>query len=256
MVSVQQAALDKVERLAAHHKLQYDFAVLGGRESANRMAVELAIAQADAHVLQKAQQEPCRSCEHRASSRPDESHWQLQTENNTLRGLLTDSTLEAKHSRYEVARLQEENRRLKTRIRELRTRAAAHSDRRPHKTPEHPKPRHHKRRSRETINVVSPTAKPSLPPYTQADPTVSHGPTPAGQGQGRHEFDALLLADEILRQESNAGEMLRQTSTIAPPILHMACRSERPKGDDTNALTHLLQARRSSAAWTGARYVF
>jgi hypothetical protein len=188
--------LRDVRLSAAHYKLQYNMAAMESQESASRMAVELAMAQREIDVLQQAEAK-----RKRAMAAPEPSYHEsanaanaimmsemnrqnllLQSENEELRDLYEQQKRLTEHREGELASLAEENDRLKTRIRMNRDHIAPileqieqNSPRSVYGTPHQPTPRHR----------------------------VSRVPPPlTNDSRGQNNFEALLLADKMLSQET------------------------------------------------------
>lgn len=192
---------------AAHYKLQYNMAVMESQESASRMAVELAMAQRELDVLQQAEEK------RRAMVAPEQSYHEsanaanaivmsemsrqlqvLQNENEEIRDLYDQQKRLVEHREGELASLIEENDRLKTRIRKNRDHIAPlleqieqSSPRSVFGTPHQPTPR----------NRVS-----------RVPPALSNE-----NSRGQNNFEALLLADKMLSQET-------ATAPSTPTRLH------------------------------------
>jgi hypothetical protein len=180
---------------AAHYKLQYNMAVMESQEAASRMAVELAMAQRELDVLQQAEEKrkvtmmtPEQTYQESASaanaimlSELNRQNQLLQNENEELRDLYDQQKRRTEHREGELASLLEENDRLKTRIRKNRDHIAPlleqieqGSPRSVFGTPHQPTPRHR----------------------------VSRVPTSTQDARGQNNFEALLLADKMLSQET------------------------------------------------------
>ncbi|KAL1610014.1 hypothetical protein SLS60_001679 [Paraconiothyrium brasiliense] len=183
---------------AAHHKLQYNMAVMESQESASRMAVELAMAQREIDVLQKAeekrrnegvkpehtyQESPTVAANAIVMSEMNRQIQLLQNENEELRDLYDQQKRVTEHREGELAGLMEENDRLKSRIRKNRDHIAPYlpyleqmneSPRSTFGTP-HATPRH-------KVNRIS--------------------ALPDENSRGQSNFEALLLADKMLSQET------------------------------------------------------
>lgn len=201
MVSDLSGKLRDVRLSAAHHKLQYNMAVMESQEQASRMAVELAMAQREIDVLQKAEQKrrnPVATPEqiyHEASTAAANTmlisemnrHIQmLQNENAELRELYDQQRRWTEHRQGEIAGLTEEIDRLKTRIRKNRDHIAPYLP------------------YLEQVNV-SPTAfaTPHATPRRKANTInqVSRVNIMPDENRGQSNFEALLLADKMLSQE-------------------------------------------------------
>lgn len=203
MVNELTSALRDVRLSAAHHKLQYNMAVMESQESASRMAVELAMAQREIDVLQQAeekrrsnmmspqqsfQESPTNAANAILMSEMNRHIQVLQSENEELRDLLDQQKRITEHREGELASLTEENDRLKTRIRKNRDHIAPYL---PYleQMNEHGSPRsvfgtpHHHATPRHKVNRVPP-------------------PLSNENSRGQNNFEALLLADKMLSQET------------------------------------------------------
>jgi len=202
MVNDLTVALREVRLSAAHYKLQYNMLVMESQESASRMAVELAMAQREVDVLQQAEEKrrsnvesPVQSFQESPVSQSNvlminELNRQiqlLQNENDELRDAYDQQKRITEHREGEIASLLEENDRLKSRIRKNRDHIAPFlpyleqmseqgSPRSVMGTPYQATPRHRAQRG---------------PPAL-----VSEG------SRGQQPFEALLLADKMLSQET------------------------------------------------------
>ncbi|OAL49738.1 hypothetical protein IQ07DRAFT_588260 [Pyrenochaeta sp. DS3sAY3a] len=196
MVNSLSSAFRDMRLSAAHYKLQYNMAVMESQESASRMAVELAMAQREIDVLQQAEEK------RRSAALPEQSYQEsanaanavimsemnrqlqiLQSDNEELRDLYEQQKRLTEHREGELASLMEENDRLKTRIRKNRDHIAPlleqieqGSPRSVFGTPHQPTPRHRVSR---------------VPP-----------PLATENSRGQNNFEALLLADKMLSQET------------------------------------------------------
>jgi hypothetical protein len=196
MVNSLSNILRDVRLSAAHYKLQYNMATMESQESASRMAVELAMAQREIDVLQQAEekrrlaaaapepsyQESANAANAIIMSEMNRQNQLLQTENEELRDLYEQQKRVTEHREGELASLIEENDRLKTRIRMNRDHIAPlleqmeqNSPRSVYGTPHQPTPRHRVSR---------------VPPPLSSD------------ARGQNNFEALLLADKMLSQET------------------------------------------------------
>ncbi|PSN72066.1 hypothetical protein BS50DRAFT_483937 [Corynespora cassiicola Philippines] len=202
MVHELTSVLKDVRLSAAHYKLQYNMAVMESQESASRMAVELAMAQRELDVLQQAEEKrratmpsPVQSFQETPADTANaimvtelsrQCHI-LQNENDELRDELEHQKRRTEHQKGELSSLMEENDRLKTRIRRNRDHIAPFlpyleqvneqsSPRSLFGTPQQPTPR----------NRVS-----RVPPSLSTE-----------NSRGQHNFEALLLADKMLSQET------------------------------------------------------
>ncbi|KAH9871588.1 hypothetical protein J1614_005843 [Plenodomus biglobosus] len=192
---------------AAHYKLQYNMAVMESQEAASRMAVELAMAQRELDVLQQAEakrrdalatpeqiyQESANAANAILMSEMNRQSQMLQSENEELRDLFEQQKRLTEHREGELASLLEENDRLKTRIRMNRDHIAPlleqieqSSPRSVYGTPHQPTPR----------NRVS-----RVPPHLQNQ-----------DSRGQNNFEALLLADKMLSQETSTAPATPTTS--------------------------------------------
>jgi len=192
-------ALRDVRLSAAHHKLQYNMAVMERQESASRMAVELAMAQREIDVLQQAEER------RRNNAVPPEISYQesptnvanailitemnrqiqlLQNENEELRDSLDQQKHLTEHREGELASLMEENDRLKSRIRKNRD----------HIAPYLPYLEQMSESPRSTFGTPHAT-----PRYKINRGTV---PPASESRRGQNNFEALLLADKMLSQDT------------------------------------------------------
>ncbi|KAF2191404.1 hypothetical protein K469DRAFT_720409 [Zopfia rhizophila CBS 207.26] len=202
MVNELTVALRDVRLSAAHYKLQYNMAVMESQESASRMAVELAMAQREVDVLQQAEERrrnsmacPAQSFQESTvdpanailMSEMNRQCQMLQSENDELRDVFDQQKRLTEHREGELASLMEENDRLKTRIRKNRDHIAPFlpyleqmneqsSPRSIFGTPHQSTPRHRIHR---------------VPP-----------PLSNESSRGQQPFEALLLADKMLSQET------------------------------------------------------
>ena len=194
MVEELTGALRDVRLSAAHYKLQYNMAVMENQESANRMAVELAMAQRELDVLQQAEEK-----RRNTMASPAQSFQQspvdaimlsemtrqcqlLQNENEELRDLLDQQKRLTEHREGELAGLMEENDRLKTRIRKNRDHIAPFLE----QMSEHGSPR----------SIFG-------TPYQSTPRSRAHRVPPllaSENGRGQNNFEALLMADKMLSQ--------------------------------------------------------
>lgn len=182
---------------AAHYKLQYNMAVMESQEAASRMAVELTMAQREIDVLQQAEekrkaaaatpeqvyQESANAANAIMLAELSRQHQLLQNDNDELRDLYEQQKRLTEHREGELASLLEENDRLKTRIRKNRDHIAPlleqieqGSPRSVFGTPHQPTPRQR---------------------ATRVPASLS-----AQDGRGQNNFEALLLADKMLSQET------------------------------------------------------
>ncbi|KAF1814764.1 hypothetical protein P152DRAFT_512122 [Eremomyces bilateralis CBS 781.70] len=189
---------------AAHYKLQYNMLCLDSSEISNRMAVELAMVQREVDVLQEAEErrrEESTSPQQAQKSSAatvalvDEMTQQctvLRNENVELRELLNQERKQCEGFETRTASLQEENDRLRTRIKKNREHINGLLD----SMKDHP-----------TSFSVSTT------PHDHRSTPRNHPrhSTPLRPSQGQP-FEALLLADKMLSQET--------TTTTAPSTPH------------------------------------
>lgn len=203
MVNELTVALRDVRLSAAHYKLQYNMLVMESRESASRMAVELAMAQREVDVLQQAeerrrntmvspaqsfQESPINPANTLLMNEMNRQVQLLQTENEELRDVLDQQKRITEHREGEIASLMEENDRLKTRIRKNRD----------HIAPFLP-----------YLEQMSEQSSPRSvvgTPYHATPRNRGHGrapPVPRNESnRGQQPFEALLLADKMLSQET------------------------------------------------------
>lgn len=183
-------------------------AVMESQESASRMAVELAMAQREIDVLQQAEEK------RRNTMAPPEQNYQdsanaanaimmsemnrhnqfLQSENEQLRDMFDQQKRLTEHREGEIASLVEENDRLKTRIRKNRDHIAP---------------------LLEQIEHSSPRSVYGTPHQATPRHRVSRVPPPlSSDARGQSNFEALLLADKMLSQET-------ATAPATPTRAHM-----------------------------------
>lgn len=206
MVNELTVALRDVRMSAAHYKLQYNMLCIDSRETSNRMAVELAMAQREVDVLQQAEERrrssmvsPAQSL-HETTVNPANAilmnemnrHCQiLQNENDELRDMLDQQKRLTEHKEGEIAGLLEENERLRGRIRKNRD----------HIAPFLP--------LLEQMNDQSPPRSSLGTPHHATPRNRGHGrvPPPVVDSNNRREqpFEALLLADKMLSQETSTA---------------------------------------------------
>lgn len=195
---------------AAHYKLQYNMAVMESQEAASRMAVELAMAQREIDVLQQAEEKrrntmvtPEQSYQESANaanaimmSELNRQSQMLQSENEELRDLFDQQKRLTEHREGELASLLEENDRLKTRIRKNRDHIAPLLEQIEQGSP---------RSVFGTPHQPTPRSRPSrVPPHLSNQ-----------DSRGQNNFEALLLADKMLSQET-ATAPATPTTTRAP----------------------------------------
>jgi hypothetical protein len=202
-------ALRDVRLSAAHYKLQHNMAVMESQECASRMAVELAMVQRELDVLQQAEEK-----RRQAAAAPEPSHHEsanaanaiimtemnrqnqlLQAENEQLRDLFDQQKRLIEHREGELATLIEENDLLKTRIRKNRDHMAPFLEH----MHEHGSPR-----------------STSGTPHQPTPRRLQRGPLSNESIQGPNNFEALLLADKMLSQESATAPTTPRISTHAP----------------------------------------
>jgi hypothetical protein len=196
MVNSLSNILRDVRLSAAHYKLQYNMAVMESQESAKRVAVELDMAQREIDVLQQAEEKrrntmvvPEQSYQDSANaanaimmSEMNRHNQSLQGENEQLRDMLDQQKRVTEHREGEIASLVEENDRLKTRIRKNRDHIAP---------------------LLEQIEHSSPRSVFGTPHQGTPRNRVSRGPTSqSSDARGQSNFEALLLADKMLSQET------------------------------------------------------
>jgi hypothetical protein len=197
MVTEVTSAFRDIRLSAAHYKLQYNMAVMESQESASRMAVELAMAQREIDVLQQAeekrrnmivpeptyQESPVNAANVILISEMNRQIQMLQGENEELRDLGDQQKRLTEHREGELASLAEENDRLKRRIRKNREHIASYL---PYLEQMGESPR-------------SVFGTPQATPKNRAS-RVAHLSNENSRGQNN--FEALLLADKMLSQET------------------------------------------------------
>lgn len=181
-------ALRDMRLSAAHYKLQHNMAVIESQEAASRMAVELAMAHRELDVLQQAEAK-----RRRAAATPEPSYAEsanaanaiimadmnrqsriLQAENAQLRNLFEQQKRLTEHREGELASLIDENDLLKSRIRKNRDHMAPLLEQmHEHGSPQQPTPRR-----------------------------LHRTPLSNEHMRGPNNFEALLLADKMLSQET------------------------------------------------------
>ncbi|OSS55083.1 hypothetical protein B5807_00677 [Epicoccum nigrum] len=201
-------ALRDMRLSAAHYKLQHNMAVIESQEAASRMAVELAMAHRELDVLQQAEAK-----RRRAAATPEPSYAEsanaanaiimaemnrqnriLQAENAQLRDLYEQQKRLTEHREGELASLIDENDLLKSRIRKNRDHMAPlleqmhehGSPRSTFGTPHHPTPRR-----------------------------LHRTPLSSEHMRGPSNFEALLLADKMLSQETATAPATPRTTAYA-----------------------------------------
>jgi hypothetical protein len=196
MVNSLSDILRDVRLSAAHYKLQYNMAAMESQESASRMAVELAMAQREIDVLQQAEekrrtamaapepnyQESANAANAIIMSEMGRQNQILQSENEELRDLFEQQKRLTEHREGEIASLVEENDRLKTRIRMNRDHIAPLLEQMEHNSPRSVYGTPHQPTPRSRVSRVP-------PPLTN-------------EARGQSNFEALLLADKMLSQET------------------------------------------------------
>ena len=195
-------ALKDVRISAAHYKLQYNMAVMESQESASRMAVELAMAQREIDVLQQAEEKrrnttvsPAQSFQESPISPANailmsEMNRQcqvLQNENDELRDMLDQQKRLTEHREGELASALEENDRLKTRIRKNRD----------HIAPFLPYLEQMNEQSSPRSMLGTPHQATPRTRINRVPPSLSNE-----NSRGQNNFEALLLADKMLSQET------------------------------------------------------
>ncbi|KAF1932623.1 uncharacterized protein M421DRAFT_416242 [Didymella exigua CBS 183.55] len=228
-------ALRDMRLSAAHYKLQHNMAVMDSQEAASRMAVELAMAHRELDVLQQAE-ERRRRCQ---AAAPEQSYAEtanaanavvmaemgrqnqmLQAENAQLRDLFEQQKRLTEHREGELASLVEENDRLKSRIRKNRDHMAPFLEH----MHEHGSPRSTFGTPRPTFGTPRPTF--GTPHSTFGTPRRLHrAPLTNESIRGPNNFEALLLADKMLSQET----------ATAPATPRMAAHAPRPRGHHRGA---------------------
>ncbi|KAF2280225.1 uncharacterized protein EI97DRAFT_429981 [Westerdykella ornata] len=202
MVTDLTAALRDIRLSAAHYKLQYNMAVMESQEAASRMAVELAMAQREIDVLQQAEERrrnavaspvqslqdpPVNPANALMISELNRTCQVLQNENERYRDLVEQQKRVIEHREGELASLMEENNRLKSRIRANRD----------HIAPLLP--------FLEQMNEQSSPRSVIGTPHHGTPRSRTHRATAQRGGEasrGQNNFEALLLADKMLSQET------------------------------------------------------
>jgi hypothetical protein len=230
MVGEITSALRDVRLSAAHYKLQYNMAVMESQESASRMAVELAMAQREIDVLQQAEEKrrsnivppeqayhesPNNAAQAMLMSEMNRQIQMLQSENEELRDLFDQQKRLTEHREGELASAMEENDRLKTRIRKNRDHIAPYL---PYLEQMNESPR---------SNFGTPHATPRHKIHRVAPPISNEN------SRGQNNFEALLLADKMLSQET-------ATAPSTPTRSH-APRSRFGHNRGTHSLSSLQQ---------------
>ncbi|KAF2712222.1 hypothetical protein K504DRAFT_464301 [Pleomassaria siparia CBS 279.74] len=202
MVKELTGALRDIRISAAHGKLQYNMAVMESQESASRMAVELAMAQREIDVLQQAeekrrntmsspvqsiQESPINPANAILMSEMNRQNQMLQSDNEELRDMLEQQKRLTEHREGELASVMEENDRLKTRIRKNRD----------HIAPFLPYlEQMNEQGSPRSIIATPHQATPRTRLHRVPPPLSNEG------SRGQNNFEALLLADKMLSQET------------------------------------------------------
>ena len=197
MVNSLSSAFRDMRLSAAHYKLQYNMAVMESQEAASRMAVEMAMAQREIDVLQQAEerrrnalkspeqtyQESANAANAVIMSEMNRQSQMLQSENEELRDMYEQQKRLTEHREGELASLLEENDLLKTRIR---------------------KNRDHIQPLLEQIEQSSPRSAFGTPQQATPRHQVSRVPPHLSNqdSRGQNNFEALLLADKMLSQET------------------------------------------------------
>ncbi len=176
---------------AAHHKLQYNMLCIESSEAANRMAVELAMAQREVDVLQAWARKRNSADFQDIAASPSNSNMvnemsrtchMLQSENDELRRALGQSKSLIDQHEGDIARLVEENERLRGRIRKNREHMNNMFGHVYDQTP-----------PRQTFGISPPTASRLRGSAFGTDEPSSGKERP---------FEALLLADKVLSQKT------------------------------------------------------
>ncbi|KAF2398548.1 hypothetical protein EJ06DRAFT_523341 [Trichodelitschia bisporula] len=209
MVERLSVALREARTSAAHYKLQHNMLLIDSSEASKRMAVELTMAQREVDVLQEAEEKRrIDSPQHPLADvaaantnliRDLTRHCSiLQAENDELRRALGQAHKAVEYRDGQLLGLEEENERLRHRIRKNREHMNGLLDS-VHESP----------RSLAGTPRNAPTSTPrTLPPRHFAQPTPPH--------RDNQPFEALLLADKVLSQETATAP-----STPKPrPIKH------------------------------------
>jgi myosin heavy subunit len=244
MVSELANALRDVRLSAAHYKLQYNMAVAQSEEASSRFEVEMAMAHREIDVLQEAeerrrttavspvqslQEPPVNPANAIMMSELNRQCQMLQAENHQLRDIIDQQRRVTQDQEGELASLAEENDRLKSRIRRNRD----------HVAPFLP--------YLEQMNDQSSPRSVFGTPY-QSTPRnrVSRVPPMSGENsRGQSNFEALLLADKMLSQET--------ATAPSTPTRSQATRSRYGHGRATHSMSSLPQtsSRRATHAQAG-----
>lgn len=202
-------ALRDMRLSAAHYKLQHNMAVMESQEAASRMAVELAMAHRELDVLQQAEEK------RRNAAAPEQSYAEtanaanavimaemdrqnqiLQAENAQLRDLFEQQKRLTEHREGELASLIDENDRLKSRIRKNRD----------HMAPLLEQMNEHASPQRSTFGT----------PHQPTPRRLHRAPMSNENMRGPSNFEALLLADKMLSQETATAPTTPRTATHGP----------------------------------------
>lgn len=208
MVDHLTTALRDMRLSAAHYKLQHNMTVMESQEAASRMAVELAMAHRELDVLQQAEDKRRHAA---AAAAPEQSYAEsanaanaiimaemnrqtqiLQAENEQLRDLFEQQKRLTEHREGELASLIEENDRLKSRIRKNRDHMAPLIE----QMHEHGSPR-------STFGT----------PHQPTPRRLHRTPLSNENMRGPNNFEALLLADKMLSQETATAPTTPRTAT-------------------------------------------
>jgi hypothetical protein len=240
MVTELCAALRDVRLSAAHYKLQYNMAAMDSEESARRMTVELEMAQREIDVLRQAEERRRNSVPSPAQPFPEPSVdpanaimisqlnrtcQMLQGENEELRNLLEKQREVTEHREGELASLMEENDRLKSRIRRNRD----------HIAPFLPYlDQMNEQGSPRSLLGTPRQITPRQRPHRAAAPRAGD------VGRGQNNFEALLLADKMLSQET--------ATAPSTPARSQAPRSRFGHNRGTHSMSSLPQTPNRRAA--------
>ncbi|KAF2097569.1 hypothetical protein NA57DRAFT_58144 [Rhizodiscina lignyota] len=197
MVAELTSSLKETRMTAAHYKLQYNMLSMDSAENSNRMAVELAMAQREVDVLQQADERrrvdnstpgrayPTDGVANAALLHEMSRHCSLlQQENEELNDVLAQTRLTLEHREGQVLSLTEDNERLRGRIK---------------------KNREHMNGFLDYVQQHSPQSMTSTPHHTtpRSRAHLRAGPLlHESHSRGQQPFEALLLADKVLSQET------------------------------------------------------
>lgn len=199
MLSQLTLALHEARSSAAHYKLQYELLALESSEASKRMAVELEMTQREVEVLQMAEQRRLNSVlspesgplglgdsplDMGTSKVLTAKCHNLELENSSLHRRLKHARKLVVHREAEAADINEENDRLKRRIRENRE---------------------HFNRLRRTSGMYDGTPRLDFESPQHPTPRVSNirgHASVTSTPRSEDTFAALLLADQVLRQET------------------------------------------------------